>query len=165
MDTSPAYYHTVVAAADTYLQNRKEILQTLKTGFAKAQNRMKQQTDKKRSERTFEVGEKVYLKLNQHHMRTLSRQLVTKLSPEFFGPYATMAKVGPVVYRLQLSEGTHIHPLFHVSLLRRAIGNQVANQTIPITSRGEEPIVTPVAILDKRVIFQQGAQLTQVLVQ
>jgi len=79
------------------------------------------------SGRVFKVGEEVYLKLSEPHLRSLSKQPVTKLSPKFYGPYTITMKVGLVAYRLQLFKGTQIHLVFHMSLLRKATGNQVVN--------------------------------------
>ena len=126
---------------------------------------MKQLADKKSSEREFEVGEEVYLKLSQPHPSSLLRQPTTKLSPRFYGPYTIIAKVGLAAYRLQLPKGTQIHLMFHVSLLRKATRNQAGSQSHTFPLREEDPAATPVAIPDKRVIFQQGVPLTQVLVQ
>lgn len=53
----------MVEAVDRSLQQREKILQLLKENLAKAQNRMTQLANKKRSERSFETGDWVYLKL------------------------------------------------------------------------------------------------------
>ena len=43
-----------------------------------------------------------------------------KLSPRYIGPYEVIERVGPLVYRLALPpELSHIHDVFHVSMLRR----------------------------------------------
>lgn len=118
---------TSVAAVDTYLQHRQNILQTLKTKLAKAQNSTKQLADRKRSEREFEVGEEVYLKLSQPQLKSILKQPMTKLSPKFYGLYSITTKIGPVAYRLQLPEETQVHLVFHVSLLRKATGSQTTS--------------------------------------
>jgi hypothetical protein len=41
------------------------------------------------------------------------------LSYRFFGPFRELAQVGAVAYRLDLLEEYHIHPLVHVSQLKR----------------------------------------------
>ena len=46
---------------------------------------------------------------------------VGKLAVRFIGPYKIIGRVGEVAYRLDLPEDMHLHPVFHVSMLRRHI--------------------------------------------
>ena len=55
--------------------------------------------------------------------------------------------------------------MFHVSLLKKSGENNVTSQALPPMTEDEEPIVVSIAILDKRILYQQGIPLTQVLVQ
>lgn len=67
-----------------------------------SQQRMKQIANWKRSDKTFEVGDLMYLRLQpyrKHIMRKLQNQ---KLSPKFFGPFSMEAKVGSIPYKLAL---------------------------------------------------------------
>ena len=56
--------------------------------------------DKGRSERTFSVGEAVYLKLKGPHLKSLALGLISKLSSRYFGPFPIVAKMGNVPYTL-----------------------------------------------------------------
>lgn len=80
---------------------------------------MKQQADKRRSERAFEVGDWVLLKLQAYRQQSVERRRSEKLSPRFFGPYEILEKVGPVAYKLKLPEHAKMHSTLHVSLLKR----------------------------------------------
>ena len=82
------------------------MLQQLKQELALTQNRMKQFVDRRRSEREFEVGEEVYLRLRYPHLRSINQRKVTKLSPKYYRPFPIEAKVGRVAYCLQLPEGS-----------------------------------------------------------
>ena len=44
------------------------------------------------------------------------------MAPRYIGPYRVLKKVGAVAYRLELPEEmSDIHPVFHVSQLRRCL--------------------------------------------
>ncbi|CAN4124986.1 unnamed protein product [Withania somnifera] len=48
-----------------------------------------------------------------------------KLSPKYIGPYEILERVGDVAYRLALPPMlSAMHPLFHVSMLRRYTPNE-----------------------------------------
>ncbi|XP_052209310.1 uncharacterized protein LOC127812824 [Diospyros lotus] len=82
---------------------------------------MKQVADKKRSDRVFNVGDKVYLKVKRFLQHSFSATPASKLSPKYFGPFPILAKVGNIAYKLQLPDGVPTHSVFHVSLLKRAV--------------------------------------------
>ena len=63
---------------------------------------MKYYADKKRSEREFQVGDEVYLKLQPYRQSSLALRKNLKLSSRYYGPYPVISKVGTVAYKLQL---------------------------------------------------------------
>lgn len=52
-----------VPELNEWFQDREHVLQLVKQHLLRAQQRMKKQADMKRTERSFQVGDKVYLKL------------------------------------------------------------------------------------------------------
>ncbi|XP_070004933.1 uncharacterized protein [Nicotiana sylvestris] len=77
-----------------------------------------------------------------------------KLSPRFIGPYETLDRVGKVAYCWALPpELSSIHPVFHISMLRKCISNSsqvIEAPAIPLDEKlsyEEEPI----AIVDRQV--------------
>jgi len=121
-----------VATIDEYLSQRQWMNQTLKQELASARNRMKQYADKRRTERVFSVGDKVYLKIRPAQLKQISPRSSTKLSPKFYGLYEVLARVGQVAYRLRLLAKSLIHPVFHVSLLKPSPGHHMVSSNLPI---------------------------------
>ena len=71
-------------------------------------------------------------------------------------------KMGVVAYKLELPSSSTIHSVFHVSQLKKHVGNQVVQQSPPITSPG--PTLQPFAILDRRITRHNNQAATQVLI-
>ena len=53
-----------------------------------------------------------------------------KLSPKYYGPYRVLQKIGTMAYKLELSASLRVHPIFHVSCLKKVIGDKLPVQTI-----------------------------------
>lgn len=56
---------------ETYLLQRDEVLQILKSNLLKAQNRMKALADRSRTDITFDVGDWVFVKLKSYKQVSL----------------------------------------------------------------------------------------------
>jgi hypothetical protein len=76
---------------------------------------MKSQADKHRVERVFHPGDWVYMKLQPYVQSSVAAMSNKKLSFRFYGPYKVIQRVGEVTYKLELPEGSRIHPVLHVS--------------------------------------------------
>lgn len=86
-----------------------------------AQSRQKSYADKKVCDMEFMKGEKVFSKVSP--MKGVMRfGQKGKLSPRYISPYEILDRIGLMTYRLALpSRLSAVHPVFHVSMLRRYI--------------------------------------------
>lgn len=84
---------------------------------------MKRQSDKSRTERTFQVGDWVFLKAQPYVQSSLAPRASQKLAFKFFSPYQILAKIGSVAYKLKLPPSSLVHPVFHVSQLKKVLGD------------------------------------------
>jgi hypothetical protein len=86
---------------------------------------MKHQADKGCTERTFAVGDSVFWKLLPYIQSSVAPRAHHKLLFKYYGPYTVLERVGEVAYRLALPEGNRIHPVIHVSQLKKAVGPNI----------------------------------------
>ena len=99
-----------------HIEHQKKFLQLLKDNLNLAQNRMKQQEDQHRSERSFDVGDWVFLRLQPYKQMSLKQaKKDNKLSPKYYGPYKVLQRIGSMAYKLELPASSRVHPVFHVS--------------------------------------------------
>ena len=67
------------------MEDRNHMLDELREQLLKAQNRMKMQADKHRRNVTYQVGDKVFLKVQPYRLKPLAKRINQKLSPRFYG--------------------------------------------------------------------------------
>uniref|UniRef100_A0ACD5Z0W0 Uncharacterized protein n=1 Tax=Avena sativa TaxID=4498 RepID=A0ACD5Z0W0_AVESA len=117
------------------------------------QHQMKYHADKHRSEREFQVGDAVFLKLQPYEQTSVHRRANHKLSFKYYGPYSVLQRVGAVAHKLALPPSSHIHPVFHVSQLRPCL--KPGHQVLPQLPNPDPLFQVPVRLLLLRV-RQQG---------
>ena len=118
-----------------------------------AYSRQKSYADHKRRDLEFEERDKIYLEILP--MKGVVRFVKKgKLSPRYVGPYEILQKVCNVAYELKLpSEFASVHLVFHVSMLKKCIGDP--ESILPIEGLGVKDNLSyekvPVQILDRQV--------------
>jgi hypothetical protein len=152
-----------VTNLNSWLQERELMQVVIKQHLSRAQGRMKRQADKNRSERVFVVGDQVFLKLRPYVQPSLAPRANQKLAFKFFGPFKIIAKIGAVAYKLQLPPSAAIHPVFHVSQLKRAV--PATHQVTPQVPGSSDSYQVPVAVLRRRLSSGGGTPHTEVLIQ
>eukprot|EP00253_Pinus_taeda_P017332 PITA_17332 len=141
----------------------RQIRQRLK----EAQDRQKSYADAHRTDRRYEVGDQVFIRIKPN--KSIIRfGKGTKLSPRFIGPFKVVERVGPVAYCLALPPHLHkIHNVFRVSVLRHYIADLSHNLQWKELQVSDEGVISiePLRILERRVRQLRNRLVDQVKVQ
>ena len=152
-----------VSDLPSWLEERTNVQAILRQQLLRVQQQMKASADKKRSFREFAVGDAVFLKLQPYIQNSVVVCTNQKLAYKFYGPYRVLARVGKVAYRLELPESSRIHPVIHVSQLKKVIGSNVqVQQDLPTP---EASMQVPFKVLQRRLRRKGSSAVSQVLVQ
>jgi hypothetical protein len=153
-------------AASEFLEAKQRMLDQLKQNLNQAQARMKKFADLQRTERTFSVGDKVYLKMEPYRLAAFGFRGAIKLQSKYYGPFLITHKVGNRAYSLQLPPGVLIHPVFHVSQLKLHIGAKaVPSPDLPMVLPDGTIKTGPELVLQVRQIPRNNEAVVQWLVQ
>jgi hypothetical protein len=75
----------------------------------------------------------VFLRLQPYRQSSLKNIGTKKPKTRFYGPYRIMHRVGEVSYELELPEGSKIHNVFHVSCLKKEVGQFIiTSEELPL---------------------------------
>ena len=134
---------------DHKLGSRNDLLKQLKINLQAASNQMKQVADFKRRDIEFNEDDLVFLKLHPYRQQTVFKRASHKLANIFYGPFAIEKRIGKVVYQLKLPAISRIHPVFHVSLLKKNIADARVScrDLLPLNDDGDV-VLEPEEIID-----------------
>ena len=108
----------------------------------------------------------VFLRLQPYKKSSLRLKGHHKLAPKFYGPYRIIQKIGSVAYKLELLPSSCIHPVFHVSCLKKVLGTNIQGQTIlPELDNEGSIFLEPEAVLNKHTRQLHSHSITEVLIQ
>ena len=68
--------------------------------------------------------------MHPYKQTTLKKNGAEKLKPRYYGPYKVVQKIGEVAYELELPEGSKIHNVFHVSCIKKTLGQKIVTSEI-----------------------------------
>ncbi len=159
--------------ANIMIQQMSNDLEKAKQHLLQAQQKQIKYANQHRQSITFNVNDQVLL--STQNLNTNNRS--PKLLPKFIGPFTITKKLSDVVYELQLPPNFRVHPVFHISKLKKYIqhNNQFPIRTLinnnndsrplpdAFTSAGEPQYEVEV-LLDKRTIRTGGRNTIQYLV-
>jgi hypothetical protein len=153
-------------AVEAHIEHQQEVLKILKDNLTMAQNHMKQQADQHRSERSFEVRDWVFLRLQPYKQMSLKQaKKDNKLSPKYYVTYKMFQNIGTMAYKLELYAYSRVHPIFHVSCLKKVIGDNIPVQTIfPELDEEGKIILDPKAITDTRIRWLRNSSILEYLI-
>lgn len=157
--------HCAVSSSElsSWLQERRVMHDLIRQHLARSRLRMKRQADKNRSERSFVVGDKVFLKLQPYVQSSLAPRANQKLAFKYFGPFEIVDKVGQVAYKLKLPPYSSLHPVFHGSQLKLAV--LPSDQVMPTLPNDVSLPRVHARILQCRVAVKGSQSVRRVLVQ
>jgi transposase InsO family protein len=149
--------NTNVAATDDFLQHWQNSLLQAKEALAQAQDRQAHYANKHRRPDVFKTGDRVLLSTTHLNAPTEARRPLKKLQPKFIGPYQVEEVISETAYRLSLPSNLKVHPVFHISRLKRYIPNEFPERTQPLPAPifvddSHEPEYEVEEILDKRFV-------------
>ncbi|KAM3196173.1 hypothetical protein ACQJBY_072047 [Aegilops geniculata] len=151
-----------VPSLSAWLEERAVMQDLVQQHLHRAKNYMKTHADQKRSFREFEVGDQFYLKLQPYIQTSVAPRANHKLSFKFYGPFPIIQKINAVAYKLQLPPQATVHPVFHVSQLRRALSPGTTVQ--PELPYNTNALAVPGEILQSKWRRKNGDMIEQVKV-
>lgn len=88
------------------LCNKSRILRVLMESLTRARNRMVQQANRHRKDKSFAVEQWVFLKLQPYCQSSVHQRSLKKLAKRYFGPFRIIKKIGSVAYELDLPKAS-----------------------------------------------------------
>lgn len=168
----PAYFGLSIASVgapdqlNSWLDDRNNMNSLIHHHLLRAQQRMKYQADAHRSERSFCVGDWVFMKLQPYVQQSVMTRANKKLSFKFYGPFQIVQRIDSVAYKLDLPATSLIHPVVHVSQLKKAIAPaEQVQPVLPTLHPVAGQLAVPGKILQRRLQRRGNKMVVQVLVE
>jgi len=129
------------AGVEKFIEKMKEIQEEVKAALEKAQEEMRKNADRKRSDvEEYKVRDLVMLSTKDLKYKMVGRR-TEKLTERFVGPYKIKKVVSSNAVELELPTTIKIHLVVNVSRIYRYVGQvegQRKEQPAPVIIKGEE---------------------------
>jgi hypothetical protein len=105
------------------------------------------------------------LKLQPYAQHSVVNRPFPKLAFKYFGPFTVLERIGQAAYKLQLPEGSLIHPVFHVFQLKPFTPNYTPvfkDFTTMVDLSAQE--LLPEELLDRHLVKKGNRAIQQVLI-
>lgn len=107
----------------------------------------------------------VCLKIQPYLQTSLSLHSSLKLHSKYYGPFRILERIGKVAYKLLLPDGCLLHPVCHISQLKKHIGPQIVPSAVfPLIDDKGNIKVAPKKIAERRVIPRNNQPVVQWLI-
>ncbi|MCO5576289.1 hypothetical protein L7F22_030098 [Adiantum nelumboides] len=146
------------------LEKMDNELAKIRGNIREAQKRHKLYYDKKHRVVEYEIGDMVFLKVIPEKFHLILGK-DRRLSPRFAGPFKILKRIGSLAYKLELPSHVKVHPVFHVSLLKKYVPNvhHVLQDNSKLKDDGTLS-VEPDLVLDRRVKHLRNRDIVELLV-
>ena len=94
------------------------------------------------------------VKLQPYYQVSIHQERFSKLSKRFYGLFKVLRKIGEVAYEIESPQGAKIHNVFHISVMKKVIGQFMTSLELPKEVSNSHPFIQPLAILDSRRVWQ-----------
>ena len=101
-------------SVNEFVEAQQTALLIAQKAIAQAQDRQRDNADRRRRDHTFKVGDQVMLNAEDITIPADRTRPSRKLLARFIGPYTIIAQHSPVSFALELPRHLHIHNVFHV---------------------------------------------------
>jgi hypothetical protein len=135
---------TPVEGTAKFLEKMNSVLKDAREAIQSAQERQERYANEKRRDESFLAGDRVYLSTANLTTDADRNRPSRKLTARYVGPFPIAEVVSKVAYKLELPATMRVHPVFHVSLLKRytpslpEFGDRHPNQPPPEIVGGQE---------------------------
>ncbi|MCO5579604.1 hypothetical protein L7F22_033461 [Adiantum nelumboides] len=109
-----------VQSIKDFLGDMNDMLNATYESICSAQNHTKTYAKKARKKVTFKKGIFMFLKVCTK-LETMKTGKCDRISLKYCGPFKVLKKVGDVAYKLEVPKSSQVHPIFHVSKLKKPV--------------------------------------------